>query len=168
VQRPSETVIAPHRVFSAAQAARIVGVDERSVLARAKRWAAHGRPVCWARGSAGNPMGCALVDAEWVLNYATDARGVLDGAEPSVVYLPTLPGVPTAAVGGELAARLAQAEQFADARGREANQELFARLEREAETARAESARLAEELATARAEAAHWRRAIGSVPVIGG
>jgi len=168
VQRPSEVAIAPHRVFSAAQAARIVGVDERSVLARAKRWAAHGRPVCWARGSLGNPMGCALVDAEWVWNYATDGRGVLDSAEPSVVYLPTLPGVSTATPGGELAARLAQAEQFADSRGREANQELIARLESEAETARAESARFAQELATARAEAAHWRRAIGSVPVTGG
>jgi len=113
-------------------------------------------------------MGCALVDAEWVLNYAADARGVLDTAEPSVVFLPTLPGISTAGAGGEFAARLAQAEQFADARGREANQELLARLEREAEVARAESARLAEELATARAEAAHWRRAIGSVPVTGG
>jgi hypothetical protein len=141
-----------YEVFTADQAADIIGVTERAVLEAAKRREANGRPISWARGEAGNPMGCALLLASWVLNRAADTSGPCAEVQPAIVVLPILDGVEPvldmqpvtvadSLAGGEISSRLVEAERVADGYRREATEERIARLEAEAVRWRDEAVR---------------------------
>lgn len=147
-----ELACGAYEVFTADQAAAVVGVTERAVLEAAKRRESNGRPISWARGEDGNPMGCTLLLASWVLNRAADTSGPCADVRPSIVVLPLLAGVeplmdmqPAAVgdlpVGGEITSRLSEAERVADGYRREATEERIARLEAEAVRWRAEAVR---------------------------
>lgn len=84
---------APYRVFSQAQACRIVGVAVSTMSERLKLRAKSGTKVFWDRDDPDNPMGCLLIAAEWVQNYANDRGGAKVEIRPSIVTLPVRPGL---------------------------------------------------------------------------
>jgi len=141
-----------YEVFTADQAAAVIGVTERAVLEAAKRRESNGRPISWARGEDGNPMGCALLLASWVLNRAADTTGPCAEVPPSIVVLPLLAGVEPvlnvqaatatdSPANAEISSRLLEAERVADGYRREATEERIARLEAEAVRWRDEAVR---------------------------
>lgn len=140
------------RVLTLAQAAAVIGVEERSITQRARRRAEKGRPVAWTRNMPGNPMGCALVDANWVATYADEHEGPQAEIEPSFVRLPIRPNGPRPVEGDprtgsprtESEARLSEMERLLDSTVH-------------AHTT-AEQVRMEQENARLRAEVAHWRR----------
>jgi hypothetical protein len=137
--------VALHEVYSAKEAGRIIGIEWRSVTARATRRVVNGGgPVMWAHNSTGNSMGVALLSAPWVIECALDAKGIQEQIESHLVRLPLLPGVTPATesregLTPELEGRLAQMQSYADGAKAEATEERFARLEAEVRVARSDA-----------------------------
>ena len=124
-------------VFTADQAAIVLGLARNSVIDLARRRRDNGRPVSWDRDDAENPFPVVLVLASWVVELAADRRGLQADTLPSKVHLPPLAGAVVGAT-GELGSRLEQSEQLVDAYRREALEERMARLGLAAEKAEAE------------------------------
>jgi len=137
-------------VFTADQAAVVLGLARNSVIDLARRRRDNGRPVSWDRDDTENPFPVVLVLASWVGELAADRHGLQADTPPSKGYLPPLPGVAVVA-DGELTSRLEQSEQLVDAYRREALEERMARLSLVAE--KAESERDAERARRLMAEA---------------
>ncbi|MHB1599475.1 MAG: hypothetical protein ACYCXY_11455 [Acidimicrobiales bacterium] len=137
-------------VFTADQAAVVLGLARNSVIDLARRRRDNGRPVSWDRDDTENPFPVVLVLASWVVELAADRHGLQADTPPSKVYLPPLPGVAVVA-DGELTSRLEQSELLVDAYRREALEERMARLSLVAE--KAESERDAERARRLMAEA---------------
>ena len=145
-------------VFTADQAAAVLGLARQSVIDSAKRRRANGRPISWDRGEEGNRLNHVLVLASWVYDQAAGRDGEQAVEIPMKICLPMLPGMRAARpelphAPSDLSARLAEAELLAESYRSEATEERMARLEAEADAARSEAA-------AARAEADRLREAL--------
>lgn len=134
--------IALYRVYSATQAAQVLGVDERSAVARAKRWAARGHKVHWTRTLAENPMGCTLIDADWVLARAAERDGARVEIPPSTVPLPPLATAKPVVETDEHDFRFQEMQRLLETTTQGATAAEIARLEAELARAKAEASRL--------------------------
>lgn len=148
-----------HRVFTLNQAAQIIGVEERSISARARRWASNGKPVSWPSDTPHNPVRMVLLDAEWVSWYATDRDGPQANVHPMTVQLPVLDDgftpPPVVTTPDEEQFRLREFERLLEVERR-------ASTTLEHETLRAENERLRHENAELRAEVLRWREALAT------
>jgi hypothetical protein len=134
-----------YSVYTARQAAEILGLDRQSVLDLCSRRRKNGAPVSWANDDPANPIPSVLVLADFVIEQARSRRGVLTEVPPIRVFLPTIVTAAPPDTVTDVSARLASATSLAEANKLEATEERMARLETETKAARALLARVEEE-----------------------